>query len=464
MAVFFVSVCGVNVSAFDVDSFDIDDIFGMSEDEIYDYFPSPSEWENMSIDERKAFYSELCYGGAINDVFYEIMGDIFCMGSETAARSLFTNMQEFMVFEAFMDEWYKDKYASMFYEYQNQFPYRGILQFDEHGNAMLDNGCYLKVVMQNQYTDQAKREDKYYTFFYLILYSASNAEIKKIDMYDDMLLTGSRANLRTCYSSLGTVDGVLGYELMDGTTGTYAIRLRVYDAALSNFTTKTYYFGLTSALLGDDADSSVPINPDTTDMETDDYSDEYINDFFQWFGDNVVNNYGDEINFDTSGIVEALESVYAKLHSILTAMQDGFDKVVKKLDAVIGRLENVISAVMKINSLELTQAFLLGEDFDTFDELTYKEMVATALETKFSFVACLSDLCNNALSSYSKTTESPVIKFKMEGVLLEQKINFKVFDDYIDEMRYIIAAFVYVSFSFNTYRRIPSYINNGGER
>ena len=342
-------------------------------------------------------------------------------------------------------------------------PYVGILQFDENGGALLENGCYIKLVVNTQYT-HTSINDKYQTFFSVYVCGSDGAYIKKLDIYDKITLEGGCANEYSCHSTLGTCDGVLGFELMDGTTGTYAIRFKVYDARVSDFVIKVKYFGITTALFGDDADNATPVNPDDTAIDPDNVSDDYMDDFMNWLIDLLINQYGKDIEFDDSGIIEALNSIYAKLHAILTSVENRLDKVIGKLDGIISRLENVITAIMKINSLELTQDFLLGEGFDTFDELTYKEMVATALEAKFSFVAGLSDLCNNALSSYSKTTESPVIKFKMEGVLLEQKINLKVFDDYIDEMRYIIAAFVYVSFAFNTYRRIPSYINNGGER
>ena len=365
--------------------------------------------------------------------------------------------------------------------YRQEHPYEGILQFDANGQALLDNGCYIKLVVNSQYTHTSTK-DKHQTFFSVVLYDASGAKIKKLDMYDKITLEGGNANEYSCYSTLGTCDGVLGFELMDGTTGTYAIRFLVYDSSVGDFVTKVKYFGLTSALLGDDADNATPINPDDTAINSDNVSEDYMQDFYEWLIRLLLDDYGKPIDFDDSGIIEALNSIYAKLHAILTSMENGFDKVIGKLDSIVSRLENVISA---IKGIDTNSADMDNESFITkFTELM------TKFKDKLGFTNLKKSIDNISLAFFGtrqfeetedeeeievtlynssgtavSTTTLPHHYFTVLGAQCDLYGLFYIFqnNNILSTFKQILGLFLSVKFFIGLFRSIPNVLMSSGD-
>ena len=78
---------------------------------------------------------------------------------------------------------------------------------------------------------------------------------------------------------------------------------------------------------------------------------------------------------------------------------------------------------------------------------------------KFNFISEIKNFVQYAIDSYSSSSESPSISISLFG--LTHSMDFSVFDENIQLIRWCIAAFVYLTFAFNTFRKIPSYINGG---
>jgi len=48
-----------------------------------------------------------------------------------------------------------------------------------------------------------------------------------------------------------------------------------------------------------------------------------------------------------------------------------------------------------------------------------------------------------------------------EYVLPLYSINFSCYDDILPLAQCLIAAFIYITYAYHTYRKVPSYINGG---
>lgn len=98
----------------------------------------------------------------------------------------------------------------------------------------------------------------------------------------------------------------------------------------------------------------------------------------------------------------------------------------------------------------------------TIDSSAYNQryaLIEAKLLGKFSFISEIKNFVQYAIDSYSKTENSPTIKIDLFNY--QHTIDFSVFDDSINLIRWIVAAFVYLSYAFATFRKIPSYINGG---
>lgn len=98
----------------------------------------------------------------------------------------------------------------------------------------------------------------------------------------------------------------------------------------------------------------------------------------------------------------------------------------------------------------------------TIDSSLYNQryaLIEAKLLGKFSFISEIKNFVQYAIDSYSKTENSPTIKIDLFNY--QHTIDFSVFDSSINLIRWIVAAFVYLSYAFATFRKIPSYINGG---
>lgn len=98
----------------------------------------------------------------------------------------------------------------------------------------------------------------------------------------------------------------------------------------------------------------------------------------------------------------------------------------------------------------------------TIDSNLYNQryaLIEAKLLGKFSFISEIKNFVQYAIDSYSKTENSPTIRIDLFNY--QHTIDFSVFDGSINLVRWIVAAFVYLSYAFATFRKIPGYINGG---
>ena len=115
-----------------------------------------------------------------------------------------------------------------------------------------------------------------------------------------------------------------------------------------------------------------------------------------------------------------------------------------------------------INELtDIADNMISSEDFKVDSDLHRQrfEVIKMAVESKFSFVKDIKKLIDYIFSCYTGSSLQPRIPVNLFGST--HYIDFSAFDDNIDLIRFVIAAFVYITYAIHTYRKIPSYINGG---
>lgn len=162
----------------------------------------------------------------------------------------------------------------------------------------------------------------------------------------------------------------------------------------------------------------------------------------------------------------------ALLSDILTAIQalksngetsDNSD-LVKTLEDLKNALifkdgDNVSSLAQMLNDLVKNQ---VRRSDITIDPSLYNQrfaLIQAKLLGKFSFISSFKSLIDYSIEKYSTSSGSPLIHFNFNGK--QYSLDFSMFDNYIDPFRWLLAAFIYLSYVFKTFRKIPGYINGG---
>lgn len=219
-------------------------------------------------------------------------------------------------------------------------------------------------------------------------------------------------------------------------------------------------------------DNSVTINGNTyyITVNPKDVDEDYYKKFLQQVINNYYNYYNtDSTPFDGKDILTAVKSVftsletfrsycYSQLKQLSDYVFDGFNSLRSSVSSLRSAVNNWGEKIVKaINSL--------GGASDLSDEelANYQKKLEAAVNARFLPVIELRDLVDKALNAYRDNSTSQ-ISFDYKG--RSYSIDFSIWftSENLQAIRFLMAAFIYVSYAFNTYRRIPSYINNGGDK
>lgn len=121
--------------------------------------------------------------------------------------------------------------------------------------------------------------------------------------------------------------------------------------------------------------------------------------------------------------------------------------------------DNVASLAQLLN--ELVQNQVRRSDI-TIDPSLYNQrfaLIEAKLLGKFSFISSIKSLIDYAIEKYSTSVGSPRVLFNFNGE--QYCLDFSMFDNSIDIFRWLLAAFIYLSYAFKTFRKIPGYVNGG---
>lgn len=215
-------------------------------------------------------------------------------------------------------------------------------------------------------------------------------------------------------------------------------------------------------------DNSVTINGNTYHITVNpaDVNEDYYNQFLQQVINNYYNYYGtDAMPFDSTDIIKSLQSIfnslekfrsdcYLHLKQISNYVVDGFNSMRSSLNSVIKRLDEIIKQLKGLGGMS---------DMTDEEYANYQKKLEAAVNARFLPVIELKDLVEKALEAYKNNSMSQ-INFDYNG--RSYSIDFSTWftSENLQAIRFLMAAFIYVSYAFNTFRRIPSYINNGGDK
>ena len=126
---------------------------------------------------------------------------------------------------------------------------------------------------------------------------------------------------------------------------------------------------------------------------------------------------------------------------------------------VFGEGDNISSLAELLKTLIDNQ--LTADDF-IIDEDAYNqrgEVLKLRLLGKFGFIESLKSLISYMMNSYSSSASLPALTLKIFDTSAE--MDFSWLTEHLPLFQAILAAYIYISYAFHTYRKIPSYINGG---
>lgn len=153
---------------------------------------------------------------------------------------------------------------------------------------------------------------------------------------------------------------------------------------------------------------------------------------------------------DNTGTDTELNNTLKELTKVLENNQD--------LSAVIDKIEELRKDLLKAYALEYTD-----KDIKTVIS-KYNDFSDYLINKKFAFVGSLTSIINTAVDSYKKSGDNSMFTVTFNGLSHTIDLAGAFSSEQLDALRYMIAAFIYVQFALSVYRRIPAYINNGGDK
>lgn len=243
------------------------------------------------------------------------------------------------------------------------------------------------------------------------------------------------------------------------------------DSGNISFPADLYYF------YGDVRNSDGSSADDYTTQIPDDpapgYDDESVTqDELEDFLEDLLNDLSLEFP-DLSTIEGILAAILAKLGSLdsdddagaLAAIQTAISQLssVNSADS-----QKIISALNNISSgsnfdfvkLKTTLNDWIGLNGD-YSEISKLEIVKDKFNKKIGFVSSFSDLCGKVVKAYTKTSSSVSFDISLYGDT--HIISFDWLEPYMPTFRIMLCAFIYISYAWRTYRKVPEYISGGGE-
>lgn len=166
----------------------------------------------------------------------------------------------------------------------------------------------------------------------------------------------------------------------------------------------------------------------------------------------LINSIGETAD---SLIPDELISVLTDLLDTIT--QNGGSLSQTDLTPVIDKIDEL--------QKELLKAYAFNYSDNDIKSVTSKYDVFAdyLIGKKFAFIKSLTSIIDTAVSAYKSSGNQSSFTVVINGSTHTIDLAGAVESEQLDLFRYMIAAFLYFKFALATYRRIPAYINNGGD-
>lgn len=216
-------------------------------------------------------------------------------------------------------------------------------------------------------------------------------------------------------------------------------------------------------------DFKTPITAIENTYNVDGLSDAELANLLQDMINQMKSKFPDMSSID--GMLRALLSMCQSMNDKLCSASDVRGMIDDIISALKGNGEScdhsaVISALENLKYENNNEQFIA--DLETliglngnYDEVSKIETVKSHLRLKTGFITDIRHICDTAVSAYMNTKDSVDFDINFNGNIYN--MNFDVFASHMPLIRLILAVFVYLSFAWRTYRKIPDYINGGGD-
>lgn len=201
--------------------------------------------------------------------------------------------------------------------------------------------------------------------------------------------------------------------------------------------------------------------------------------------EDLIDNFSDKItleNPDLSSLEGLLNAIYARMGTLDSDNDNELLSeilvAIKALNGVSGDNSDILKLLTDIkNALvyddgENTETFskqlkvlienqITSDDF-IIDEDMYKnndDVLKERLLGKFSFIDDMKTFVVHCFDTYKESANKPKIEFEYNSK--KYSIDFDFFEQFMSDIRILLAVFIYITYAYHTYRKIPSYINGG---
>lgn len=217
----------------------------------------------------------------------------------------------------------------------------------------------------------------------------------------------------------------------------------------------------------DDYISDIPEEP-TPGYDDPSIPEDELEDFLEYLLNQLSLQFPDLSTIE--GLLAALLAEMKTLdHDDDAASLSAVQSAIENLSSVgsSGNSEDVEKIISAINNTQfdydkLVQCLtdLIGLNGD-YSEISKLEIVKDKFSQKIGFVSSFADLCGKVITAYTKT--SPSVSFDISLYGESHTISFDWLEQYMPTFRIMLCAFIYISYAWRTYRKVPEYIAGGGE-
>lgn len=201
--------------------------------------------------------------------------------------------------------------------------------------------------------------------------------------------------------------------------------------------------------------------------------------------EDLLNDFSEEMdlqNPDLSTIEGLLNAIYARMGTLDSDNDNQLlSEVLAAIKAIKTSDKDNTELLELLEDIKNSLVFDNGENKETFSEQLKKivdnqitrddfvidedlynnhgEILKERLLGKFSFIYNMKTFVTYCFDEYSNTSETPEFNIEYDGK--SYSINLNAFNEYLPTIQWILAAFIYLTYAYHTYRKIPSYINGG---
>lgn len=169
----------------------------------------------------------------------------------------------------------------------------------------------------------------------------------------------------------------------------------------------------------------------------------------------------------TEGILQAIyrkcceisNKIGKSASNVYNVALQGIQSTLDKIASFCSEYWNKFSDFMQ--SLFVPQS---GYIQDTLDD------IQAEWDLKFAFADSLKNIITKCFDVYKAGgTKAPTVKFHITGLgflnaIISHTIDLSDWDEYVKPIRSMVCVITYVTFAWNTYRRIPAYVSGVGEQ